>query len=101
MKTAGAVFGEIMGFERPLYYATDRGSNSLLFDDNNNKKFILFFNNKYHLFFVAENPPQAVGEDFPLGKPVWYNYVMNEYQSCRERVGLMDMSNFSKYIVSV
>uniref|UniRef100_A0A915IHE6 Uncharacterized protein n=1 Tax=Romanomermis culicivorax TaxID=13658 RepID=A0A915IHE6_ROMCU len=71
LRQAGAVFGEIMGYERPLYFSIDKGY-----------------------------PPPAFGEDFPLGKPVWYNYVSSEYQSCRERVAIMDMSNFSKFIIS-
>lgn len=49
-----------------------------------------------------ENPP-FVGEDNPLGRPAWFSFVKSEYEGCRERVGIMDMSNFSKFelVVSV
>lgn len=32
-----------------------------------------------------------------MGRPAWFSLVKSEYEACRERVGIMDMSNFSKF----
>uniref|UniRef100_A0A915DAV4 Dimethylglycine dehydrogenase n=1 Tax=Ditylenchus dipsaci TaxID=166011 RepID=A0A915DAV4_9BILA len=61
-----------MGYERPLWYDTeeenpDRPRNSLF-----------------------------VGQDSLDGVPEWFRSVAKEYEACRERVALMDMTSFSK-----
>lgn len=35
------------------------------------------------------------------GLPEWYLSVAREYEACRERVGMMDMTSFSKFELSV
>uniref|UniRef100_A0A0M3JHV6 GCV_T domain-containing protein n=1 Tax=Anisakis simplex TaxID=6269 RepID=A0A0M3JHV6_ANISI len=32
-----------------------------------------------------------------VGKPEWFDRVAKEYEACRERVGLIDMSSFAKF----
>lgn len=36
-----------------------------------------------------------------LGYPEWHPYVAKEYEACRERVGIIDMSSFSKFDIMV
>ncbi|XP_071957598.1 pyruvate dehydrogenase phosphatase regulatory subunit, mitochondrial-like [Antedon mediterranea] len=67
-QAAGAVFGELMGYERPKY-----------------------FNNKDDPFFVSVKSKKT------FGKPSWFDNVKAEYWSCRDSVSLMDMSTFSKF----
>uniref|UniRef100_A0AAF5DBQ9 Guanylate cyclase domain-containing protein n=1 Tax=Strongyloides stercoralis TaxID=6248 RepID=A0AAF5DBQ9_STRER len=71
LRDAGGVFGELMGYERPLWY------------DKNSKR-------DSHLY---------CGQDSLYGKPIWFDHVEKEYQACRERVGLIDMTSFSKFEV--
>ncbi|CAB3408322.1 unnamed protein product [Caenorhabditis bovis] len=73
LRDAGAVFGEIMGYERPLWFekSPKPGRNALL-----------------------------QGQDALIGKPEWFDRVSSEYEACRERVGLIDMSSFSKYDIT-
>uniref|UniRef100_A0A0N4VIN9 DAO domain-containing protein n=1 Tax=Enterobius vermicularis TaxID=51028 RepID=A0A0N4VIN9_ENTVE len=68
LKNKGAVFGEIMSYERPLWYTKQ--------SDRDN-----FYKGQYKL----------------IGKPEWFDRVEKEYEACRERVGLIDMSSFSKF----
>lgn len=35
------------------------------------------------------------------GPPEWHQFVAKEYEACRERVGLIDMSSFSKFDIMV
>ncbi|TKR92832.1 hypothetical protein L596_007404 [Steinernema carpocapsae] len=73
LRDSGAVFGEIMGYERPLWFSNDvEKTRNALFN----------------------------GQDSLIGKPVWFPYVAKEYEACRERVGLIDLSSFSKFDVS-
>jgi len=67
----GAVFGERMGFERPLYF------------------------DSYH---HREDPPAQLPPGTFL-KPSCLDHIENEYLVCREGVGLIDMSSFAKFIV--
>lgn len=65
---AGAVFGERMGFERALYFDTTKTKEERL------------------------HPPKQT-----FGKPEWFDAVKEEYLACRERVGIIDMSSFTKF----
>jgi len=67
----GAVFGERMGFERPLYF------------------------DPYH---HREDPPAQLPQG-TFGKPAFFDHIENEYLACREGVGLIDMSSFNKIIL--
>lgn len=40
-----------------------------------------------------------VGQDPLSGKPKWFNFVSAEYEACRERIGLIDVSSFAKFDV--
>ncbi|KAK6045986.1 FAD dependent oxidoreductase [Cooperia oncophora] len=73
LRDAGAVFGEIMGYERPLWY------------EKNPKP------DRSALFW---------GQDSLSGKPIWFDEVAAEYEACRERVGLIDMSSFTKFDIT-
>ena len=68
----GAVFGEIMGWERPLY-----------FDPHHHR----------------EDPPAQLPETGTFRKPEFFDHIEDEYLVCREGVGLIDMSSFAKFIV--
>ncbi|XP_035205169.1 pyruvate dehydrogenase phosphatase regulatory subunit, mitochondrial-like isoform X2 [Stegodyphus dumicola] len=65
---AGAVFGERLGFERVLYFDPSKSKEERL------------------------NPPDII-----FGKPSWFESVREEYNACRERVGIIDMSSFTKF----
>ncbi|KHJ94746.1 FAD dependent oxidoreductase, partial [Oesophagostomum dentatum] len=70
LRDAGAVFGEIMGYERPLWFEQ---------------------------YPKPERQALFQGQDALIGKPIWFDSVASEYEACRERVGLIDMSSFTKY----
>uniref|UniRef100_A0A158PET7 FAD-dependent oxidoreductase n=1 Tax=Angiostrongylus costaricensis TaxID=334426 RepID=A0A158PET7_ANGCS len=73
LRDAGAMFGEIMGYERPLWF------------EKNPKP------NRNALY---------CGQDALIGKPVWFDCVAAEYEACRERVALVDMSSFTKFDIT-
>ncbi|KAI6207567.1 hypothetical protein M3Y96_00022700 [Aphelenchoides besseyi] len=74
LREAGAMFGEIMGYERPLWYEPEAGK-----DPNRNAIYS--------------------GQSSVFGPPSWHSNVAREYEACRERVGLIDMTSFSKFDV--
>ena len=50
------------------------------------------------------SPGSKIGVDAPIWsfyKPGWFENVQEEYWACKERVGLMDMSSFTKVEVKV
>lgn len=51
------------------------------------------------LFFCAERTRKMTSYDGVQleGLPEWYLSVAREYEACRERVGIMDMTSFSKF----
>lgn len=63
----GAVYGEVLGYERPLFY--DKGTKNY-FDSETRSTF---------------------------GKPPWFEIVRDEYMACRRGVAIMDMSSFTKF----
>jgi len=71
LEARGAVFGERTGWERALYF------------------------DPYH---HREDPPAELPEG-TFGKPEFFDQIEEEYLVCREGVGLIDMSSFSKFIV--
>lgn len=64
----GAVLGERMGFERALFF------------------------DPQHILGENHTSPEPT-----YGKPAWLEHVHREYVACRERVGLSDMSSFTKF----
>lgn len=69
----GAVFGQIMGYERPNYF--DPNGNEI--DANGNTAFRIAYTKTF-------------------GKPHWHEFVEEEYRACREKIGLADYSSFTK-----
>ncbi|KAL4119079.1 hypothetical protein QTP88_011944 [Uroleucon formosanum] len=68
LEKRGAVFGTRMGYERPLYFDTT-------------------YNGK-------GSPPEMPPGTFY--KPKFFDFMLEEYHACRESVGIIDMSSFSK-----
>ncbi|KAK9499297.1 hypothetical protein O3M35_002353 [Rhynocoris fuscipes] len=70
LKEAGAVFGQVMGYERPAWFeppdVCDGGT------------------------------PFRIAATNTFGKPSWFPYVASEYEACRESVGISDYSSFTK-----
>ncbi|KAB0792639.1 hypothetical protein PPYR_14600 [Photinus pyralis] len=72
---AGAVFGQLMGYERPSW-----------FDRN----------------YVQEqvssdwSVPYRIASTDTFGIPPWFDYVASEYDACREGAGISDYSSFAK-----
>ncbi|MCP9261091.1 hypothetical protein DINM_004181 [Dirofilaria immitis] len=71
LKKAGAVFGEVMGYEKPLWYTKENAKDTSL----------SFYSGQFSL----------------LGRPEWFELVAREYDACRERVGVIDLSSFAKF----
>ncbi|VVC25267.1 Hypothetical protein CINCED_3A003153 [Cinara cedri] len=68
LEKRGAIFGTRMGYERPLYFDTT---------------------------YNGKGPPPVM----PPGtfyKPKFFDFMLEEYYACRETVGIIDMSSFSK-----
>ncbi|XP_035788593.1 pyruvate dehydrogenase phosphatase regulatory subunit, mitochondrial-like [Anopheles albimanus] len=72
LKEAGAVFSQVMGYERPAWF--DK-KNSL--DDKGRPRFRIATTNGF-------------------GKPHWFEHVQSEYENCREKIGMSDYSTFTK-----
>ena len=72
LESRGAVFGERMGWERPLYF------------------------NPYH---SKEDPPSQPPKG-SFGKPEYFDFIEEEYLVCREGVGIIDMSSFAKFVIA-
>nr|XP_018910548.1 PREDICTED: pyruvate dehydrogenase phosphatase regulatory subunit, mitochondrial-like isoform X2 [Bemisia tabaci] len=68
LEKRGAVFGMRMGYERPLYFDSSYQPGQPL-------------------------PTMPPGTFF---KPKFFDYLLEEYYACREGVGVIDMSSFSK-----
>ena len=78
LRAAGAVFAENMGYERPLWYnppqpEPENGEHAM----------------PRQSLFAAQDPL--------VGRPSWFPLVAKEYQTCRETVGLIDMTSFAKF----
>ncbi|XP_050361325.1 pyruvate dehydrogenase phosphatase regulatory subunit, mitochondrial isoform X1 [Nymphalis io] len=74
LRDKGAVFGQVMGYERPTWFeAVDKTT------------------------ATPENPqPFKIAHTKTFGKPHWFETVQREYWACREAVGLADYSSFTK-----
>ncbi|KAF9412520.1 hypothetical protein HW555_008989 [Spodoptera exigua] len=73
LRDNGAVFGQVMGYERPTWFET----------------------------LDPKDPPDKprpfkVAYTKTFNKPHWFDTVQREYWACRERVGLADYSSFTK-----
>ncbi|XP_076169845.1 pyruvate dehydrogenase phosphatase regulatory subunit, mitochondrial [Ptiloglossa arizonensis] len=75
LREAGAIFGQVMGYERPTWFHLDE-DNDLETIDGFQKCKIAYTNT--------------------FSKPPWFEPVSEEYAACRERIGLSDYSSFTK-----
>ncbi|KAL0271652.1 UNVERIFIED_CONTAM: hypothetical protein PYX00_008677 [Menopon gallinae] len=74
LREAGAVFGQVMGYERPTHFDPDA----------------------YQERLPDGSRPYRIAETNTFGKPPWFDFVADEYSACREAVGLSDYSSFTK-----
>lgn len=73
LRDNGAVFGQVMGYERPTWFETVDPKEA------------------------GDKPrPFKVAYTKTFNKPHWFETVQREYWACRERVGLADYSSFTK-----
>ncbi|KAK0176323.1 hypothetical protein PV328_000470 [Microctonus aethiopoides] len=75
LKEAGAVFGQVMGYERPSWFQSDK-------DDDRDP--------------IDESRQYKIAYTNTFGKPPWFDPVAREYAACRETIGLSDYSSFTK-----
>ncbi|CAB3226428.1 unnamed protein product [Arctia plantaginis] len=73
LRDNGAVFGQVMGYERPTW-----------------------FESVGYVESPATPRPFRIASTKSFAKPHWFDYVQREYWACRERVGLADYSSFTK-----
>ncbi|KAE8737552.1 hypothetical protein FOCC_FOCC016988 [Frankliniella occidentalis] len=77
LREAGAVFGQVMGYERPVYFDPEGLLANITPEPGSEKPF-------------------RIAETKTFGKPDWFDIVSEEYAACRESVGLCDYSSFTK-----
>ncbi|KAJ2954097.1 hypothetical protein O0L34_g2314 [Tuta absoluta] len=73
LRDNGAVFGQVMGYERPTWFDPVDKSRG-----------------------TPKELPFRVAHTNTFGKPHWFDTVQKEYWVCREAVGLADYSSFTK-----
>ena len=89
LQAAGAVFGEVLGYERPLFFNLDECEKSIKKENSSFFYFLLFY-------FVEENL-EDLSKQGTFGKARWFNIVKREYNACRKGVAVIDMTSFTKY----
>ncbi|XP_069700956.1 pyruvate dehydrogenase phosphatase regulatory subunit, mitochondrial isoform X2 [Periplaneta americana] len=77
LREAGAVFGQVMGYERPSWFDPNYKSES----DSDPREGL---------------HPYRIAYTNTFGKPHWFDFVSDEYSACREQVGISDYSSFTK-----
>ncbi|XP_076241185.1 pyruvate dehydrogenase phosphatase regulatory subunit, mitochondrial isoform X2 [Calliopsis andreniformis] len=75
LREAGAVFGQVMGYERPTWFQLDKDMDLETIDGF--QRYKIAYTNTF-------------------SKPPWFEPVSEEYAACRETVGLSDYSSFTK-----
>ncbi|XP_018566910.1 pyruvate dehydrogenase phosphatase regulatory subunit, mitochondrial [Anoplophora glabripennis] len=75
LREAGAVFGQVMGYERPTWFDPD-------YIQEQDKR--------------DWSAPYRMAYTNTFGKPPWFDFVAKEYAACRESVGISDYSSFTK-----
>jgi pyruvate dehydrogenase phosphatase regulatory subunit len=88
LQAAGAVFGEVLGYERPLFFNLDEFEKSI-----SNKIFSI---SCFEFCFKGENLDD-LSKQGTFGKARWFNIVKREYNACRKGVAVIDMTSFTKY----
>ena len=92
MKTLGAVFGSIYGWERPGWFAPVGYG----FDPQEIKRPDVLTNENH----APVAPGEKVKEIWSFRRSNYFEHVGNECRHVHEKVGLLDMSAFAKYEVS-
>ncbi|XP_065162153.1 pyruvate dehydrogenase phosphatase regulatory subunit, mitochondrial isoform X2 [Atheta coriaria] len=72
LREAGAVFGQVMGYERPTWFGPKQTDTQ------------------------DWSTPYRIAYTNTFGKPPWFDYVADEYAACRETIGISDYSSFTK-----
>lgn len=80
LREAGAVFGQVMGYERPTWFEPKYAESGESYDWSGKGNSI----------------PYRIGYTNTFGKPPWFDFVAEEYAACRETVGISDYSSFTK-----
>ncbi|KOC63890.1 Pyruvate dehydrogenase phosphatase regulatory subunit, mitochondrial [Habropoda laboriosa] len=75
LREAGAIFGQVMGYERPSWFQLDEDSDLETIDGF--QRYKIAYTNTF-------------------SKPPWFEPVWKEYAACREAIGLSDYSSFTK-----
>lgn len=82
LKAAGAVFGQVMGYERPSYFDPAKSLDSKDAGDSEHSEHSAPFHMAYSDTWT---------------KPHWFDFAGQEYAACRERVAILDYSSFAKF----
>ncbi|KOX71509.1 Pyruvate dehydrogenase phosphatase regulatory subunit, mitochondrial [Melipona quadrifasciata] len=95
LREAGAIFGQVMGYERPSWFQLD--------DDNvypycKKRNWILLYRLLCYTDLETIDGFQRckIAYTNTFSKPPWFEAVSNEYAACRETIGLSDYSSFTK-----
>ncbi|CAF4251360.1 unnamed protein product, partial [Adineta steineri] len=70
LQGAGAAYGEVLGYERPLFFKPDE---------------------------AGKKDFEDLSKQGTFGKARWFNTVKKEYNACRKGVAVIDMTSFTKY----
>lgn len=101
LKEAGGVFGQVMGYERPNWF-------DMNFAMGNYFRVFCFLNVRLRILNISElclvgvgdsknmEVPFRIAKSPSFYKPVWFDLVSEEYTACREAVGLIDYSSYTK-----
>lgn len=90
LQAAGAVFGEVLGYERPLFFNLDE------FEKSTSRTPFHRLRTFSLLLSVGENVDD-LSKQGTFGKARWFNIVKREYNACRKGVAVIDMTSFTKY----
>lgn len=84
LKAAGAVFGQVMGYERPSYFLQKETVDLEDFNAHSDSE---------------NSAPFHIATTNTWTKPPWFYNAADEYAACRERVAILDYSSFTKFDV--
>lgn len=90
LEKRGAIFGIKMAYERALYFDTTYTGNFWMIFVCNRNKPVLDTDG-----LLPEMPPGS------FYKPKFFDFMKDEFLACREGVGIIDMSSFSKIEIKV
>lgn len=90
LQAAGAVFGEVLGYERPLFFNLDEFEKSTCDDER-------FACTRPRSCGCSGENSEDLSKQGTFGKARWFNIVKREYNACRKGVAVIDMTSFTKY----